>query len=235
MPGGRIRGSTPPTRTRTASASIWAAPPAAHDDPPPPLAGGKPEQPLIWQEDGLWCRARLDWLHDGLRVIDDYKTTEASANPDVFARTLFTMGYDVQCAFYLRGLRALRGIANLTFRFIVQESFAPYALSVIGLCPEAQEIGQRKVEYALRLWRDCVARNVWPGYPTATCYADRPPGGGARWLGRETRETYQPPPGASAIDDGSPLADQLFGKERSLTILTLTAENVKKLRAVEIT
>ena len=174
----------------------------------------KPEQTLIWQEDGLWCRARLDWLHDGLRVIDDYKTTEASANPDVFARTLFTMGYDVQCAFYLRGLRALRGIANLTFRFIVQESFAPYALSVIGLCPEAQEIGQRKVEYALRLWRDCVTRNVWPGYPTATCYADVPPWEAARWLEREMRETYQPPPGASAIDDGSPLADQLFGKER---------------------
>jgi len=184
----------------------------AHEDTPRPLAGGKPEQTLVWQEDGLWCRARLDWLHDGLRVIDDYKTTEASANPDAFTRTLFNLGYDVQCAFYVRGLRALTGIANLTFRFVVQESFAPYALSVIGLCPEAHEIGQRKVDYAIRLWRECLARNVWPGYSTATCYADVPPWEAARWLEREMGSQYAPTAPAG-IDDGRPLADQLFGKE----------------------
>src|SRR3989304_5411057 len=47
----------------------------APDDTPRPLAGGKPEQTLIWQEDGLWCRARLGRRHDGLRGIAGYKTT----------------------------------------------------------------------------------------------------------------------------------------------------------------
>ena len=177
----------------------------AHDDPPRPLATGQPEQTLVWQEDGLWCRARLDWLHEDRRVIDDYKTTEASANPDAFSRTLFGMGYDIQCAFYLRGLQAITG-HEARFRFVVQESYPPYALSVIGLAPEALEIGRRKVEYALRLWRYCLTRNVWPGYPTATCYAEAPPLEAARWLEQETR-----PP----LDDGRPLSDQLFGPERA--------------------
>ncbi len=183
----------------------------AHEDKPRPLAGGKPEQTLIWQEDRIWCRARLDWLHDNRRVIDDYKTTQASANPDAFTRALFNMSYDVQAAFYLRGLKAVTGI-DATFRFVVQESFAPYALSVVGLCPEALEIGVRKVDYAIRLWRECVTRNVWPGYPTATCYADAPPWEAARWLEQESR--IAPGHVGVAIDDGRPLADQLMGGSR---------------------
>lgn len=185
----------------------------AHEDSPRPLAGGKPEQTLVWQEEGIWLRARLDWLHDGRRFIDDYKSTQASANPDAFTRTLFNMGYDVQAAFYLRGLQVLTGIASVTFRFVVQESFAPYALSVIGLGPEALEIGARKVGYAIRLWRECVARDVWPGYPTATCWADAPPWEVARWLEQEIREGAKPAVPVPILDDGRTLDEQLFGEK----------------------
>jgi hypothetical protein len=48
---------------------------------PPLFAEGRPEQTLIWQEDGVICRARLDWLRDDFTAIDDYKTTSASADP----------------------------------------------------------------------------------------------------------------------------------------------------------
>lgn len=173
----------------------------AHEDPPRPLAGGKPEQTLVWQEDGAWCRARLDWLHDDRKTIDDYKTTSASANPEVWSRTLFGAGQEIQAAFYLRGLKAITGL-EATFRFVVQENFAPYALSVIGLSPEALELGARKVTYALRLWRECLTSGVFPGYPTQTCYADVPPWESARWLVTETLVT----------DDGRPLFDQLTGE-----------------------
>lgn len=154
---------------------------------------GDAERTLIWQEeDGTWCRARLDWLRiaqDGLHrwAIDDYKTTGASANPDDWTRTLFSAGTDIQVAFYKRGVKALTG-AEAAFRFAVQENYPPYALSVISLGPGALMLAEKKVLYALEQWRDASDRNDWIGYPRRTCYADLPEWHEAWWLRKETGE-----------------------------------------------
>lgn len=180
---------------------------ARHEDPPLPLTNGRPEPSLVWREGDVWCRARLDWLHADQRTIDDYKTSAALANPLSWTRTLFNMGYDVQAAFYLRGLRVLTGI-DATFRFVVQENYPPFALAVIALGPEAQALAERKVERAIGLWRECRATGTWPGYPTRTCWADLPPWEATRWLEREAAEV---PRGPAVLDDGRPLDEQLFG------------------------
>ncbi len=178
----------------------------AHEDTPRPLANGKPEQTLVWQEDGAWCRARLDWLHADQKTIDDYKTTSASANPDVWTRTLFGIGADVQAAFYRRGLKVVTG-QDAQFRFVVQESSPPYALSVIGLAPDALALAERKVQYALTLWRHCVELGEWPGYPRQICWATAPAWEEARWGEQE----YRAQPSAPTVDDGRPISEQLFG------------------------
>lgn len=155
------------------------------DIDPPLFQAGKPEQTVIWEEDGgVVCRARLDWLRDSLTAVDDYKTTSRTANPESWSRTLFSMGYDVQAAFYLRGLQAVTG-ASAGFRFVVQETYPPYALSVVSLAPAAMELAVRKVEYAIGLWRDCFASDEWPAYPTQVCWASPPAWEEARWLERE--------------------------------------------------
>ena len=159
-----------------------------HEDPPEPLRTGTAEETLIWREGDLWCRARLDWLHTDRRTIDDYKTTGASANPEVWARgPLYNLGHDLQAAFYLRGLRAITG-HDATFRFVVQENFPPYATAVIGLGPQALSLATKKVLAALELWRRCLETDTWPAYPMRTCWADLPPWLEARWLERELRE-----------------------------------------------
>jgi PDDEXK-like uncharacterized protein DUF3799 len=181
-----------------------------HDDPPRPFLDGRPEETLIWQEGDVWCRARTDWLHADHRTIDDLKTTSASANPDVWTRgPLFSSGYDVQAAFYLRGLKAIFGTEGV-FRFVVQENFPPYALSVVGLAPDALALADRKVSRALTLWRHCLTTNTWPGYPQQTCYAEAPAWETSRWEEQEYRLGAAPPD----IDDGRPLSDQLLGGSR---------------------
>lgn len=147
---------------------------------------GKPEQTLIWQEEnGIWCRARLDWLRPD--AIDDFKTTGASANPDNWTRrTMFEMGFDMQCAFYLRGLKAVTGF-DATFRFAVQETDPPYALSVITLGPDALCLAEKKILYAIEKWRDGLDGGDWPGYARRTCYATLPPWHEAWWLEKELR------------------------------------------------
>lgn len=148
---------------------------------------GQPEQTLLWEEDGVYCRARPDWLHDNHKAIDDYKTTGRTANPTAWTRTLFNVGYDIQAAFYLRGLHALTGI-DAEWRWIVQETQPPYALSVVALTPAALELANDKVEYAIRRWRDCLESGIWPGYPTDICYAEVPSWNEYAWMEKEERE-----------------------------------------------
>lgn len=176
----------------------------AFEEEPRPLTGGRPEQTIVWQEpNGIWCRARLDWLHDDGRFIDDLKTGAGSANPDVWTRIMFGLGADVQAAFYLRGYKAVSGI-EAQWRFVVCENEPPFACSVVGLTPAVLEIGRRKVEYAVGLWRECMESGRWPGYPARTCYAELPPWIESSWLEKEMREENR---GPRIVDTGGPIAD----------------------------
>jgi hypothetical protein len=155
---------------------------------PLPFTDGKPEQTLIWQEPtGVTCRARLDWLRDDHTCIDDYKTTSRTANPEQWSRSLFGMGCDVQAAFYLRGLKTLTGTAA-DWRWVVQETTPPYALSVITLTPAAMQLAEAKVEHAIAKWAECLEADQWPGYPLQLCHAELPSYEEARWLEREEKE-----------------------------------------------
>lgn len=209
----RLEGKTPLLAHRWADVQAMATAAreqlAAHNAAPTPFTNGKPEQVLIWCEGDVWCRARLDWLHaDGI-TIDDYKSTGGSANPDVWTRALFNAGLDIQEAFYRRGLaavgkRVIPGRRTPAFRFIVQENYDPFALSVVALAPDAQALADRKVARALELWAWCRERDRWPGYPASICYADLPPWEEPRFMERELRE-------AGLRDDGRPIGDQLAG------------------------
>lgn len=162
----------------------------AYTGGPRPFTAGKPESTIAWQDEGAWCRARLDWLHDDHAWIDDFKSTGASAHPAAWPRTAYGMGADVQMAFYLRALKAVTG-SNATFRFVVVENYPPYALSVISLEPGALAVAERKVQRAIEIWEECLRTDRWPGYPTRTCYAEIPAYEETAWIAREEREMQE--------------------------------------------
>ena len=144
----------------------------AHKEAADAFQRGKPEVTVIWQEDGVWCKARLDWLHDSHQKIDDYKTV-VSANPDAIARKILNEGMDIQEAMYRRGVYVLAGL-DPQFRFVCQDKAEPYALSVIGLNPQWQWHGEQRWRRALALWRECLTSNRWPGYPVRIAYPIMP-------------------------------------------------------------
>lgn len=158
----------------------------ALDIDPVPLTGGKPEQSLIWDEDGVQCRARFDWVHDDLSTIDDLKTTNRSAHPQAWSRgPLYSSGNDIQAAFYMRGLETVYGIDRVNWRWIVVETTAPYALSVITPGPDVIALAQEKVTYALRVWRECLESDTWPAYPRTVTRAELPPWAESQWFAGE--------------------------------------------------
>jgi hypothetical protein len=151
---------------------------------PPLFVNGRAEQTIVWEEDDVLCRARCDWLHDNAMACDDYKTTSRSAHPEAWSRALYGIGADLQHAFYCRGIKAVTGVQPV-FRFVVQETFAPYALSVIQLTPAVVALANEKLNTALEIWKRCLETNVWPAYPQRVCWADLPPWEEARFLERD--------------------------------------------------
>lgn len=137
------------------------------DDDPPLFAGGKPERSVIWEEDGVICKARLDYLHDDFAAADDLKTVPSkggTAHPvDWSRRTFWTIGADIEARFHSRGVKAVTGIEP-HFRFLVAECRPPYAISVMDLAPSVAEIADRKIDHAIAVWRECLKTGVWPGY-----------------------------------------------------------------------
>jgi len=159
---------------------------------PPLFTDGKPERTLVWDEDGVACRARLDWLRDDLTAIDDLKTTARSAEQRRWGQhTLFGMGYDIQAAFYLRGLAAVAGaaVAGIAeFRFVVCEITPPYACSVVDLAPDALALADSKVDYALKVWKRCLESGRWDGYDRRVYHAEAPAWAAAQWFERQDAE-----------------------------------------------
>ncbi len=196
----RAEGKIPVLGTEMSEIKIMAAAAAAqlanHKDAHAAFERGIPERAIVWQETTdhgtIWCRALIDYLPDERdRDIFDYKSTGTSANPDHFHRMIFDMGYDFQAAFYTRGLRAVADWTGRNFCFVVQENKAPYALSVIGLGPEALALADRKVTMAIQEWGWCMAQDTWPGYPQETCWVEPPVYHSIRWEDRQSREEIQ--------------------------------------------
>jgi PDDEXK-like domain of unknown function (DUF3799) len=135
---------------------------------------GEAEQTLLWQDGPIYCRARLDWIDKANRTIWDYKTTDGSAEPTHWgARQMYDIGADIQAEFYRRGAAMVFG-KNFQFRFVVQETYEPFALSIVALDPEAEQIARDKVEDAIHTWGVCQRRQHWPLYPGRISYASPP-------------------------------------------------------------
>lgn len=141
-----------------------------------PFTDGKPEQTLIWQEDnGIWCRARPDWLRDDLSCMDELKSA-ASASPGLgvgqFGRAVWSMGYDIQSALYRRGLMKTAG-KDARFRFVAVELDGP-GISLCELDPAARALADTKVARAIDLWGRCLRSGAWPGYPRYSVAIEAP-------------------------------------------------------------
>ena len=123
------------------------------------------EHTIIWKEKDIWCRARIDGLPKDGEYLYDYKSTEASAHPDLWQfRQMRQLGFDFSMAHYRRGLTALNITHSPQCAFIVQENYEPYLLSLIRIDDELVMRADQKVQQAMRIWGKCLRDNNWPAY-----------------------------------------------------------------------
>jgi len=160
------------------------------------FSGGSGEVMIAWQEDGIWFRSLIDWLHDDLRTVDDFKTTGMSVAPHVMGLRAEAAGWHIQAAFIERGLDILDpdGAGRRRYRFIAQETDKPFALTSMHMDEHWLTMGRKQIEPAVRMWHYGIGSGRWPGYETRAIVPEFPGFKETRWLEREENEFSAPDP-----------------------------------------
>jgi hypothetical protein len=126
-----------------------------HSDYPHALSNGIAEATATWEDCGLLCKARPDYVNDGLVL--HLKTTGMSVRPESFERTAINLGYDISLAFYRRAFQIPQMI-------LAVEQAAPYACKFFTLSSAQYDISARRIDRALQVWQLCVERGSFPAY-----------------------------------------------------------------------
>lgn len=133
-----------------------------------PFGEAETERVLLWEDRGVWCRARVDHLPNDGELLLEYKSSAASAAPELFPyRNFRQLGYDCQVAFYRRGLEACGVATSPQVAVLVQENWPPYLMAFHRIDDEILMRANEKIERALKTWKRCLETNVWPGYNPA--------------------------------------------------------------------
>jgi hypothetical protein len=138
------------------------------------------ETTCVWRQGDAILRCRPDWLSLDRKLIVSYKTTGASASPDEFMRTILHQGYALQAAFELAAIKAAFGV-DAHYVWLVGEVDPPHAVSLLGMTPGVFDYAQDRLTRAVRIWADCLASNLWPGYPDGAQYVDLPRWADVAW------------------------------------------------------
>ena len=149
--------------------------------------GGDSEVTLLWEDQGVICKARPDRVSKDRRILVDYKTTAASAEPNAWTKgPMLGNGCDIQAALCLRGIRSVTATLKQTARepkviFLVQEVSPPYAVSFVGFGGQFEHYADVRLDRAIKLWQRCITTKHWPGYPTRTAWVAPPPWKCTEW------------------------------------------------------
>lgn len=131
-----------------------------------------PELAAVFDLEGAPCRGLLDKIYipkKGEKYQDiyvfDLKTTGVNGRPDHFIKHAINMGYDIQRALYMEGLKTLFPDKNIHWMWIVVETQEPYPISIICAPDAMEEIGRAKALSAASIWGHCLDSNSFPSYP----------------------------------------------------------------------
>ncbi len=126
---------------------------------------------LTWTSaEGVLCSGVIDRLvldhKRGKAFIYDFKTT-SNASTKEFSRSVYQHGYHIQQNGYEEavGLTWPEFLGRIETLFLVAETDSPFCVRVLPLAGSMAELGRRAWSEAKRIWAECTASGIWPGYP----------------------------------------------------------------------
>lgn len=154
--------------------------------------GGAPyetEVPFFWQEwinysggsvpqgkiepVATWCGGMLDVWCESLSIALDPKITGAVPSPQ---RAMVNFGWDLQAAWYRRGLERIfpSRAGHIRFANILVRPVEPFTSRLVTLNEGWRASAEQECQRALRIFQDCQRSGVWPGYADGIEEMDAP-------------------------------------------------------------
>lgn len=129
---------------------------------------GEHQPSLIWETDGVLCRARLDHWVEETATIYDLKTAD-NASPGGLGGKFVGFGYHIQHAAYVQAVETLRPdlAGRVKFVFVVAETEPPFGVTIAHPAGTLRALGDFQWKRAVKLWGECLASGKWPAYPAA--------------------------------------------------------------------
>lgn len=122
---------------------------------------------LFWDEDGVYCKARIDILSitpHGI-VLGDLKNFGSLASEHLIGHQIARNYYHHQMAFYSRGIEKTFGQPPIKRWWLFVEEKAPHGIKLRGCNDAATEAGWLAISQMLPRFQSCLEDDVWPSYP----------------------------------------------------------------------
>lgn len=132
------------------------------------------EVPFFWQEGDTWCSGMLDvWCPDLLLAIDPKITTNVGKRA---AASMVNFGWDIQAAWYRRGLEKIYpdDAGRIRFVNLLVKPEAPFTSRLLMLNEAWRASAESECLRAMRIFDRCMATDTWPGYPEDIELMDAP-------------------------------------------------------------
>jgi hypothetical protein len=126
------------------------------------FASGVAERSYFWIDDctGLLCKCRPDWINFDLPAMVDIKSTD-DCSEGSFARDVEKYWYDVQSAWYLRGVVEVTGTWVNNFSFVACEKKNPFMPPMIYIMDGAYlETADLLINHNLKRLRDFISGDL---------------------------------------------------------------------------
>ena len=128
---------------------------------------GGAEVSLVWEWDGLPCKARLDKFITGAdcpdTIIDLKKCQSCKADDHSLQTSIRQYGWDIQAAFYVAGAEKITG-TRPHFAFVFMEDNEPFDVRPVWASRAMLAVGQAKVDRGFAIYKHAIATGKWPGY-----------------------------------------------------------------------
>jgi len=139
---------------------------------------GTPQATVVWESNGVQCKAKLDLWHEAEAHILDLKRCK-SAHPNAIDAHIWAYGLDIQHAAYTEAIETIYPelAGRVRFTFLFCESGTSIVVPV-QLSGEWQAIGKARWEDGRDRWAACLERGLgrehWPDYAGEGVYRSEP-------------------------------------------------------------
>lgn len=120
------------------------------------------EASIYFKPQDILLKSRPDLFNNFMAL--DLKTT-LNASEEDFKKSIYKYGYHIQGALALDAINSIYPNPEREFVILAVEKVPPYLTAIYVLDQESIEIGREKYKQGIEIYKECLRKKKWIGYP----------------------------------------------------------------------